>query len=108
MAFLQAAPASGCALVAALAPSLRAAGTLLPGWLWRRAGSAGEAWKGYSVGWEVEAGREAPAEEAGVAVVSSAATVQLAAGARCPAAVSLAPGSAEECQEPGPRGSTST
>lgn len=44
------APASGCALVAVLGPHHRAAGTLLPGQLWRRAGSAGEVWSGGSAG----------------------------------------------------------
>lgn len=49
MAFLRSVPASGCASVAAPA-DLCAVGTLLPGQLWRRTGSAGEAWRGSSVG----------------------------------------------------------
>lgn len=63
MVFLWSVPASGCASVAALAPALCAVGTLLPVQLQvqGRAGSAGEAWRGSSVGLEVEAGREAQA-----------------------------------------------
>ena len=63
MAFLQSAPASGCASVAALAPALSAVDMLPPGQLRMqgRAGSAGEAWRGSSVGLGVEAGRGAQA-----------------------------------------------
>lgn len=43
-------PASGCASVAVLGPHHRAAGTLQPGQQWRRAGSAGEVWRGGSAG----------------------------------------------------------
>lgn len=59
VAFLHSVPASGCASVAALAPARHAVGTLPPGQLQiqETAGSAGEAWRGSSVGWEVEAGR---------------------------------------------------
>lgn len=59
MVFLLSVPASGCALTAALASALCAVGTLLLEQLRieGRAGSAGEAGRGSSVGWEVEAGR---------------------------------------------------
>lgn len=52
MAFLRSVPASGCASAAALASALCVVGTLLPGQLQvqGRAGSAGEAWRGSSVG----------------------------------------------------------
>lgn len=63
MAFHLSVPASGCASAAALAPALCAVDTLPPGQLQilGRAGSAGEAWRGSSVGLEVEAGRGARA-----------------------------------------------
>lgn len=59
MAFPRFFPASGCASAAALASALCVVGTLLPGQLqiWGRVGSAGEVWRGNSVGLEVVVGR---------------------------------------------------
>lgn len=50
MAIHQSVLASRRASVAAPEPDLCAVGTPLPGQLWRRAGSAGEAWMRSSVG----------------------------------------------------------
>lgn len=63
MPSLQSAPASGCALAAALASVLCVVDTMLRGQLWvqGRAGSAEEAWRGSSVDWEVVVGRGAQA-----------------------------------------------
>lgn len=106
--FLQLAPASLHASNAAPAPDPCAAGMPLPGQLWSRAGSAGEAWWGSSAGWEAEAGRGAWAEAAGVAAVASVVTVKVPAAVKCLVEACPAPGSAAGCPKPGPHGSTST
>lgn len=110
MGFLRSAPASVCAWFVALGPRRCAAGTLLPGQLWGRAGFAGEVWRGGSVGWVVGAGRGAPAEAARVVVVVvvAVASVKVLVEAKWLAEVYPAPGSVVVFLRPVPRGSKST
>lgn len=102
------APASGCASAAALGPHQRAAGTLQPGQLWRRAAPAGEVWRGGSAGWVVGAGRGARAEAARAAVEASVVSAKVLVEAKWLAEVYPAPGSAVVFPRPVPHESKST
>lgn len=101
-------PAPRRASLAVLGPHHHAAGTLKPGQLWRRAGSAGEAWKGGSAGSVVGVGREALAGAARAAVGASAVPVKVLEGAKWQVEVDPAPGSAVAFPRPVPHESKST